>query len=717
MYQENIIFNILCSIGLLEGKPEQIELVKKAANRALNDNDFVLEQYKAVSLRAILGNLNKENKGRFLKIQKTSLEKTYFELSNNASDGAAFFNDFKAVLSKSEKSNEALLLVLERYATTLAVNEKYNDIALYDFIRLTAAFIVCYERSEKVRMAAGSISGIQTYLYDIISKNAAKLLKGRSFYLQLLSDSVLKLFLEALKVPEFNVIYASGGGFYILVPDYQDIEEDFDKLTNTISKAIYKEHKISLFVETALGDAFDGVRDLNTKWDSLFNQLKQKRNNRLSWNESLKNDFFGFVEDGGEIKRDPITNEEMKKGTEINHNGILMQKITKEQIMLGKDLRQANFWYAADYRGANKTITDPLDFNHYFRPKQEDFQGSSVKSFNNFNDNLPTLLYGGNKFPVFKEVAELEEANSKLKEDEAPYDFGDIKPFDALAQGNGLNRLAILRMDVDGLGSIFSEGMESQSYSLNLARYAAVSRSLDMFFKGYLNTIWKQKDYKDTTIIIYSGGDDIFVVGRWNDTFKLAREIQQEFKNWSCGNLTISGGLAVLPAKFPIMQGAKMAEVAEKAAKKHEINGQAKNSICFLDMALNWETELPLVEKLMTELITFLGKNELSMNLITKIGKYAAARQQYETDLIAYNDKKIIQKPSPKWVWNMVYDFKRYADSCKKDSEAEKFVKTITASMLSNQYNGQTFDKKRHFLDYINLAARWVELEKRTKNI
>lgn len=710
MIKEKIIFSILANLGLLEGHFDATS-IKKAAQSALNDKNFVIETYKGVALRSILGTLNNNTIPKYLKAQKTSLEKDFFELSDVPMDTSLQVKNLKEALAKSTKDDNALLWVLECQATTLAVSQEHDTIALFDFVKLTAAFAYCFVESDKVRMVSANISGIQSYLYEIVSKNAAKLLKGRSFYLQLLGDSILNEFLEKFKVKSYNVIYASGGGFYILVPDYDGVETVFNAITSEISEKIYAVHKTSLFVETALSAPFDGCENLKNTWDNLFTALKKRRNNRLSWNEALHNNFFGFVEDGGDTDRDPITNEEITKGEKTGKlfDGTEVLPITKEQIDLGKYLREANYWYSTKDRvSGHRIMTDPLGYHHYFeKNKIEGSKNINGKAFNNFDTDLNTLLYGGNQYPVFETQKEIDKVNKSLKINEPPYEIGDVKPFDFLAQGENLDRLAILRMDVDGLGTVFSDGFD------NLCKYATVSRSLDMFFKGHLNTLWK--NYEHTTQIIYSGGDDLFVVGKWNDVFAFSRDIHEAFKKWSCGVLTLSGGLVLLPAKFPVMQGAKMAEQAEKKAKSHEFNGQKKNAICFLDMPLNWDEELPMVKELYLKVVDLLiYKKVLSMNFLSKIAIYAEARHTYWENVVKFNEGKIDRKPNPAWIWTMLYDLSRYKEQQVKTTEGKEFIGEIIKSIMSNAYRSQRFNEKRHFLDILSLATRWAELEKRT---
>ena len=98
-------------------------------------------------------------------------------------------------------------------------------------------------------------------------------------------------------------------------------------------------------------------------------------------------------------------------------------------------------------------------------------------------------------------------------------------------------RLGVLRMDVDNLGKIFQGGISPERATLS--RYSALSRSMDYFFSGYLNTIW-QEVAPEQSIIIYSGGDDVFIVGSWEQTIAIAKRIKEDFRKFSCGNPNFS---------------------------------------------------------------------------------------------------------------------------------------------------------------------------------
>src|SRR5690606_14427746 len=114
--------------------------------------------------------------------------------------------------------------------------------------------------------------------------------------------------------------------------------------------------------------------------------------------------------------------------------------------------------------------------------------------------------------------------------------------------------------------------------------------------------IWEKEEYCKSSFIIYSGGDDLFLVGRWDKLIEMAEEIRTQFGLWTCKNphLSISGGLAVVPDKFPVLKAAQQAAGAEHQSKNHQLktSGSDKNAFTILNMPLNWDVEYPLVKKL-----------------------------------------------------------------------------------------------------------------------
>jgi len=274
-------------------------------------------------------------------------------------------------------------------------------------------------------------------------------------------------------------------------------------------------------------------------------------------------------------------------------------------------------------------------------------------------------------------------------------------------------------MDVDGLGAIFKEGFKPEHHTFS--RLSTLSRSLDYFFKGYINTIWKG-DYETTngkeesavqgfdnlTQIIYSGGDDLFVVGKWDETIKLAKKINNRFREFVCDNphITLSGGISVVGAKYPLLRAAQLSEKEEKLAKQHFYGAKAKNSFSIFGMPLDWDHEFPFVWNL-KETLSDLQKNEgLSEGFASKV--FTLLQQSK----ITYDPKaKRYRLKNLNAIWLVAYSFSRTASASKSDK-----IKAFLNSWSEYIFTGKIdqLDKSiYHPLQLLALAARWADFVNR----
>ena len=145
-------------------------------------------------------------------------------------------------------------------------------------------------------------------------------------------------------------------------------------------------------------------------------------------------------------------------------------------------------------------------------------------------------------------------------------------------------------MDVDNLGSIFIKGLPEKDKSFSA--YSTLSFMLDYFFSGYLNTI--REKYKDDVNILYSGGDDVFAIGRWDKLIEFAADIRKDFAFFVGRNdISISGGIAIVGENYPIAKAAELAGDAEDKAKKD--NGAKKNSFNMFGETISWHKEFDYI--------------------------------------------------------------------------------------------------------------------------
>lgn len=661
----------------------------------------------------------------------------------------------KVNISSSETFPETLLALLAKYCSRIpSVFVSQTDVSLYDSSKMIAAMAVClfdyYEHcrlnkkevlpkaSQAFLLIGADISGIQSFIYDIISTHAAKNLKGRSFYLQLLIESILAKILHALHLNSAHIIYSSGGGFYLLAPN---IPHNLQTLADDIAAKIFEQHHTSLFVSIdsspiAISVLYD--KNIAETWQHLIGKLNQQKRQRYKKQLiSHYDDFFEPLEIGGKQIRDAITGEEISdkqlerakelkegrfvqrfdKGAILAGNERFIKYTTDEQISLGVKLRSADYWVMSNRElknGLKGFNPCNLGVYHYFIEKENlatiknTASDLRINTFNDFSflessasENFGIrsfTFYGGNKFPAD------EEGNMKTFNELAGLSEGD--------DNEGFKRLGVLRMDVDNLGQMFISGFKTGEQTF--ARYAALSRNLDYFFKGYLNYIWTQNTaFKQNTVILYSGGDDLFIVGKWNDTIDFANEIRSKFAEWVCYNqaITLSGGLNIVGAKFPISKAADNASVAEKLAKNHIFykgdKENEKNAMTIFDFPLHWNHEFSLVYQLKKELESLWQKEEsTAKSLLGKI----------QLHYFNYLDQKK-RGANESWRWIIAYDFARAAKQYKEDRNLVDMLEKIKKGVFSDEYD--TFrrmsDKNKPFIELLSIAARWAELSLRTK--
>lgn len=745
----SILQDICKTVGLLTGTPRSTPNLQRALDWALQKSEIKLQPAALQPVLATLGDKSRTTGFRF-EAQKLNLGKDFFPSEKASGSVQTQLNLLKKELEKYNGDLTQMLRTLEWHGSAIACHPDFPDISIYDFVKTAAAIAHCLERPDckgELRLIAASVSGIQTYLYDIISKNAAKLLKGRSFYVQLLTDSLLEEMLYALNLPSYNIVYASGGGFYVIVPDTPGIKNDAKTFFEKAADQIYLKHKTTLFVDWSISGNFDENVNLDAIWDDLLIGLNRRKFKRLASNPTLWKNFFEAAEFGGTTEKDPITNVEFDPGekpvplNEADEDTVLVSPLTKQQIDTGRALRNANYWATAKttaFLGSREyEIQDPFKKYHWLEESDAKSSGEGeIRELNRFSGERVAALYGGNTIP------QVEEADLKnVPPGEPKPKLGTIKMFDLLAQGESLDRLGILRMDVDNLGGILAEKATAK-YGLNFARYTAISRNLDWFFKGYLNTL--HKNYQKHTLIVYAGGDDLFIIGRWREVLEFASEIRSEFRRWTCGNpmLTISGGMSIVSGKFPVMQAAKMAKKAEEAAKKHCIPSEeanetqlkgcplnskrVKNAFTLFDVPLDWEAEFPIVESLKNEMLEHYRSGRLTAkSFLMKVSVHALSRHfQDPPDKVArcfrkedgYSNSDKDKKPlPPRWRWLMAYDLSRFRDTV-KDPVAKAFVERVMQDAFSNnRHNGKHFKSHYHYLDLLLVAARWTELQLRTE--
>lgn len=482
----------------------------------------------------------------------------------------------------------------------------------------------------------GDLSGIQRFLYNISSKKAAVSLKGRSYYLRQLMENVcsdIKNAAEANGAKTVEVIYSSGGKFYLLTDNTPQIVQAVETCAKQAKQKLWEEHKGQLGLNVshvAFNEHPDGTIDCQDALGQKPGYLWKKTNEDFARQKSQKfknlltegyQDFFEPIPIGGKPKVCAVTGIEspdcVRKDLGEDGEAYVLPSVY-QQIQLGEELRQKE------------------------------------------------------GFKTFEKYATTDAGC--LKED-----WGDTN-------------LGILRMDVDGLGKRLIEGFAS------IREYKAFSKRLVDFFEDEIMKIQRDPAFKPFLNIIYAGGDDLFVVGRWDKVIDFAERVHQKTKDrFGSDGISISGGIVVVQPKFPIAKAAELAGDAENAAKLFR-NGE-KNAFYMLGKTVSWDKEFDYVKNFKQQFVSLIKEYDLSKGILHKLMLYSSIADQNKVR------RKEGKTENYSYIWHISYYLTRYMKRY-ESNQANQAVCDFCRSLRDREIdyrNGRN-------LELIALAARWAEL-------
>lgn len=527
-----------------------------------------------------------------------------------------------------------LLQIIEEgfsYVPSSTNRAEVCDISLYVHSKITSAVASCMKlyfdeqqiqdykkycfnsgskifRNEKIYLlVSGDISGIQDFIYTIPSKGALKTLRGRSLYIDLLLEEFIDEYLEQIGLSRANVLYSGGGHFYILAPNIEDTKKAIDKLQAKMNRWLMENIGINLYLAIGMAECSANNLMKSEAQGNLFAIVNKKLKDDKTIRYSKDEDFLEHIFN---VEKEEDT---AKKECNICHN--LVDKLWK----YNSDEEIACEFCLNLYKLGQDILTQDL----VFVISEEKIDGG-IKIFGKDKD---LYMYAVNieDIDMFKgKILRIYSKNSLLENDlairlyladySAKNENDEVMTFDDLAKSScktdkGIKRLGVLRLDIDDLGIAFSSGFVSDKDKIEdnlryatLSRYADLSKDISMFFKVAINKIcagdltggvdFEEKAFnifgiakapKRKVNIIYAGGDDLFLVGAWDEVLEVAIDINRAFKQFTNGKLTLSAGMAMFSPTYPI---SKMAEIAGLLAQMSK-NKKDKNSIALFGMETN----------------------------------------------------------------------------------------------------------------------------------
>ncbi|MBI6547085.1 MAG: type III-A CRISPR-associated protein Cas10/Csm1, partial [Cyanobacteria bacterium NC_groundwater_1444_Ag_S-0.65um_54_12] len=354
---------------------------------------------------------------------------------------------------------------------------RWADISLFEHLKLTAALAVAmytfhaeqaeladikklthwdmqdrHRDIERFVLLGGDLSGIQSFIYTISNQGALKLLRARSFYLEILLEHVVDEILDELELSRAHVIFSGGGRFTLLLPNTAKVK---------------------------------GCSD----WERKFNNwLTEQFNGRL---------YLA-------ISAQPCTAKQLMEAASEVSQALNQQLSTKKQRHYANDPDQLRLLLEPN----KNTGTDECVVCHVDHVKLIDIDNGQRRcefcgSLHNLGKQIMTAKYlvvqpdlgGALLLPGLKSPASLRLEKAppvKLESRERVYginewlsgsnvhaqlwigrympdnDALDLPDFKNLAEhATGIRRLAVLRADVDDLGTVFGERLKNQMNTLS----------------------------------------------------------------------------------------------------------------------------------------------------------------------------------------------------------------------------------------------------------
>ena len=616
-----------------------------------------------------------------------------------------------------------LLHLLRQYTWCVPASA---DVSLYDHSRITAALASCLaERSDAelqalasepakssipvALLAVGDISGVQDFIYTITPRGAASALRGRSLYLQLLSDAVASYVLARLRLPPTNLIYSSGGHFCLLIPPSAAAE--LAEIQRYVSHVLLTHHAGSLYLglaHTPLAASSFYEGRFAARWDEVAAALRRSKDRRFS---ELGADlhrllFVPWRDQGNEERECQVCHREHPQCRREGEVRKCPSCRTLEED-LGNRLRHARY-LCIDEVAPSFQSDGPAGTPH------EVFAALGLRV--ELLDSPPPpagqpierrhVLALDDEAAQALEPAPRQVVGRRFLVNVTPLGpYGTARTADLAGASRGVKRLGVLRLDVDNLGKAFSAGLGRLA---TLSHMAALSQAISLFFEGWAEVLARECNPSGSphrAYSIYSGGDDLFFIGSWDAMADLALRIRADLADYTGHHpgFHLSGGLVLITERYPIYQAARDAGAAEEEAKVLP----GKNAFCFLGQTLPWPT-VARAAALAARLCRLLEARKVSRGLlrllITTQAAYEEARLRTLREGGGHTLTGQPQGYYGPWVPRAQYMLARMAELHRP---AAREIGELQELMREDDYRA---------VAWVGLAARWAELLTREDN-
>lgn len=454
---------------------------------------------------------------------------------------------------------------LSRFVETLETEITYMpgtlqdpDISLYDQAKLCAAFTLCLSSvsegsSNSFLLYSMDFSGIQDFIYTIQSKGALKTLRARSFYLEILMENAIDDILDNLGLSRINVLYSGGGHSYLLLPNDEAVITKLNEYNIELNNWLVDTFDISLYVGHGYAPcSADVLRNIP---DGSYSELFRNVSRMISRQKSNRYNASQLISINNRVSGDYTRECKVcRRLGKLNEFGEC--HICGAIKDFSNDILKANY-FVVDEDPTGVPLPNKRYLKGFIMAPSDTSLKRSYRKKNSENEGSSGLWIGD--YTTDRTLEEMA-ADAKKK--------------------GCIDRIGIIRADVDNLGTAISMGFD-KTVGGNIMRTMALSKQLSLFFKSHINEILGNSSFAignpetgkgRNATICYSGGDDLFIVGEWDDIIGFSVDIRNAFDKFTQGTLSISAGIGIYDSKYPISRIAY--ETADLEDKSKNLPGK-----------------------------------------------------------------------------------------------------------------------------------------------
>jgi len=475
------------------------------------------------------------------------------------------------------------------------------NIPLYDHLKTTSAFASALAKyhendmdikkiknydTEKFLLIAGDFFGIQNFIFsNVPTAKASKILRGKSAYIQIFTKTIARDICKKLEISTLSIVSDNAGKFEILAPNSDEVlgklEEIQKELNEWFLRETFGESGVGLSYVKACAKDFV-VKNRDEKGN--FQKLRDKLAKEIEITKLQKFDL---------INQEPVFDILTKDNAhlcKICGKRFINDKKKDDHcdycdtfIKIGEELAKSNFIQIFDGDKTGIEIFGAYKIKFYNKLENiKEIENSII--FDIQNDEL---FRGYSKWALKSYVQTIGEGNNKKV-----LDFEKLAKQSCGAGKIGVKALMSLKGDVDNMGKFLTGkiGNTQKKRIDSFAKFNFVSRLIDYFFSVKVSEMMEENNL----YTIFAGGDDLFVIGAWDEVIEFAKEVRTEFMKFVAGSdLTFSVGMEMFKSSKPINYVAEVSEEALEDAKnyKEEQEGsqKEKNAITLYGYTVGFE--------------------------------------------------------------------------------------------------------------------------------